>query len=382
MIATISALTISAKLILKPFSVRIHAKIARNPFARIWYLMRALDFQGRGYGELAVDYCCEILNISTKTLYRWLKDGKQVGAFRRYSLKKGIVKAWLGSLHKVSHALNLENWGAVGAMPLGTANAFLRSAATVISSQQLQEASHYAARTNLKSQAKPLYIPPRPEEIFATKQSSLKLASGKLPFVLHVGQKRIFVSKSFVPFGASQESIGKNLGICPLTVQRHQQILNLERRQIMQAKSEYAKFVKAIDFRASYFEDEASHSLLREIGNDYFLSECNPNAKKGKIDKKGREGTTPTFEKKITVGTFCRYLGKTWIHRCNLYQPMFDLASMRASRKLYKKQREKPPEEAQVTTPNKYGSTSHLKYISDDDYDRWMMGSKSKRKKN
>ena len=314
--------------------MRIHSKIARQPFARLWYLLRAFDFKGQGYGEISVSQVCQILKISTKSLYRWLKQGKQIGAFRRYSLKKNALKTWLGSLHKTCHGLGLKDWGAVGIVPLAVANDFLRSVATTINTQDLQEKSHYAATTNLKQKYRSFYAPPKAEAIIALSGTFQKPNEGDIPFLLHVGQRRAFVSKGFIPFGTSQKSIGNSLDIHPVTVRRHQLALNVERRQIMQAKFEYGTFLHAIKLDTDYCAQK--DSILTKTGNGYSLTEPLPNLLRKKQVKKSRH-QKPTFYKSVTAETFCRYWDKVWIYRCNLYKPIFQLTSMRYSRSLYKR---------------------------------------------
>jgi len=109
---------IVAQILLNSISVRIHSKIARHPWARLWYLFRAFDVDGLGHSQLPVVLVLELLGIKESTLYRYMKRGSDVGAFRRIKINNGTIDAWIGSLNVVCKKLQLSDWGTVGEVPL------------------------------------------------------------------------------------------------------------------------------------------------------------------------------------------------------------------------------------------------------------------------
>lgn len=311
-----------AAIILQPFTVRIHAGIAREPWARLWYLARAFDPSGRGIVDLPVDIIYQLLTISKPTLYEWLRDGEKAGAFRLRRIRKNRCHIWLGSLHKLCKSLNLRSWGAVATVSLLEVNNQLRAVATGITTADLQDKSHFAARRSLKQREKQFYTPPSADAILAEgKRSSQKPAKGQVPFLLHVGQRRAFVSKGFVPFGASQQAIGQELKISEWTVRRHQRQLGLERRQLVQSKHAYQLIQAGIEWEADrcfaepdlWFEQAGDHIQLYE-----------PNG----ISSARRQGGHRLMPQRLF-----RYAGKIWLYRCNIYGVShIRLTSMKASR--------------------------------------------------
>lgn len=313
-----------SKIVLKPFSVRVHVGLCQYPWAKLWYLTRGFDPSGRGIVELPVGEICQLLSISQPTLYEWLRDGRAAGAFRKYEIKQNRCRIILGGLLKVCKSLGLDDWGAVATISLLETNR-LRAIATGIATADLQEKSHFAARRSLKQRERAFFTPPSADQILTEGQrSSEKPARGQVPFLLWVGKKRAFVSKGFVPFGASQISIGAELGISDRTVRRHQAQLGLERRQLVQAKHAYKLIQAGISWEADscFAEPEIWYQTN---GNDIRLFE--PNG----ITSSQRPGGHPISPQRLFT-----YAGKTWIYRCNLYAVDYELTSMKTARHRYK----------------------------------------------
>lgn len=347
-----------AGIILNAFTLRVHTGIGRYTWARLWYLCRGLDIWGRGYAKLPVELCCSLLGVSRQTLYRWLKDGKLAGAFRKSKMQRGVLRVYLGGLHKVCFKLGLTDWGSVGVMRLSEVNQNIRHLVTGACTQDLQSKSHYAAVTNLKKQERAVYAPPSASVILQSKKvSSQKSDEGHLLFLLHVGEKRAFVSRSFVPFGACQRSIGSKLGISARTVRRHLNALGLNRRQLMQAKGEYKRVQQAMKHQADFFQ-AADDIWLTSCGNDWELQE------------KSRGGKE-WHKSYVTPESFCNYYDKTWIYRCNLYEERYTLTSMKRSRDIFKK--------SQTTTQSTKPVQLYAN-VSNEEYDRTLGGKVGKKK--
>lgn len=313
-----------ARIILQPFVVRVHVGIARYPWARLWYLARGFDPSGRGIVDLPADIICQLLAVSKPTLYEWLRDGKNAGAFRDYKFKGNCLHIWLGGLPKVCATLGLESWGATATVSLLDVKQ-LRALATGIATAELQKKSHYAARRSLKHRERSFFTPPTADAILAEgERSSQKPAKGQVPFLLWVGASKVFVSKGFVPFGASQAAIAVEVGICDRTVRRHQRQLDLERRQLVQAKHAY----KLVSVGIEWDSDECfAEPDIWYQGTGDAIRLFEPNG----ISSSSRPGGHP-----ISRQRFFNYRGKTWIYRCNLYSINFSFNSMKAARHQYK----------------------------------------------
>jgi hypothetical protein len=308
---------IVAQILLNSLTVRIHSKIARHPCARLWYLLKAFNIDGSGHNRLPVVLILNLLRINQSTLYRYMKIGIEKGFFRRIQITEGNIDAWLGSINVVSQKLELSDWGTVGDVPLVKVLAEIRKTATGITTQSLQGQSHYAAKIKLKNNERAIYAPPSAEEIFALIDgASHKPAGGTFPFILHIGPKRIFASKSFVPFGASQRAIADSLGISDRTVRRHLASMGVNSRQIVQSKAVYRQVVEAMRCEADYFRPN-DDLILTSSGNEYCLGE------------KGHRTL-------LTSERFFKHYGQTWIYRCSLYDLDFDLKSMAMARHEFK----------------------------------------------
>lgn len=320
----ILARTTIAQIILKPFTVRVHSAIARYRWARLWYLCRALDPTGCGIVDLPTDIC-QLLAIGKSTLYEWLRDGKQAGAFRNYQLRGNRLRIYLGGLIKVCARLGLSTWGVVATVPLLEINQ-LRAIATVATTADLQSKSHFAARRSLSNKhERQFFTPPTPDQILEqANRSSEKPARGQIPFLLWVGSRVAFVGKAFVPFGASQKAIGLELGISERTVRRHQEQLGIERRQIAQAKHAYQSIAIGLDHEVDRWVSEPDIYWQR-IGEGVHLHE--PNG----VSSARREGGHRLHRNRF----FTRW-GKTWLLRCNVYALDTQLNSMRTARRRFK----------------------------------------------
>ncbi len=334
------SLTIQAKLLTEVFTVRIHSRIARNPWARLWYLYRGIDKNGSGSVTIPIEAATTMLDCSEKTIYRWLQKGKRVGAFRRYHVKNGTLQVYLGSLFKVCWFLNLKHWGVVSQCPLSEVNAHIRAIATGIVTQRLQQASRYAANMTLEPRYRKQFGTPHPNELLGSdKQSSLKMAEGQLPYVLHRSEKRLFVSKNFLCFGTSQATISEELYIKPCTIQRHLNILGLDRRQLCQKKGEYTHIKLALDNEADEF-----HALCSKGTGKYTLSYITTGdvtyfndgvvcGQKGKEPSVYRTNSNTFASRFFTTG---KKRKTTWLAKCNIYYEQYELTTMRAARRKFR----------------------------------------------
>ena len=335
----LALLLVKAGIILQPFIVRLHSGIGRQPWARLWYLLRGLDDGSGHIKEIPLVLCQRILGVSQATIYRWLAQGAAVGAFHptKHRIKKGLLTVYLGGLTRVAWHLNLKDWGVVAECPLWEVNANIRALTTGIVTQRLQQRSRYAANRKLKPEYRKSYGAPHPNELLGDEgQSSHKLGSGEIPFVLHVSPSRVFVSKSFTHFGTSQNAVSCKLGIHTRTVRRHQRALGMERRQLCQAKYEYAQLNRAVDNEATECWAWSSDGVRSDIGYQSlgekaiaFSDGIPPGARQQKVNAY----QIPEGE---LSGRFFKMKDKTWLARCNIYREQFKLTTMRAARRQWR----------------------------------------------
>ena len=335
---------IKAKIISGTYNVRIHSRIARNPWARLWYLCRGLDKDGSGLVEIPLQAVESFLDCDEKTIYRWLQKGKRVGAFQRYRVKRGMLRICLGSFFKVCWKLNLKNWGTVATVPLSESNAYIRSVATGIVTQQFQQKSRYAADKKLKPEHRKFFGTPHPNSLFEKKvrQPSLKLAEGTVPCVLHISEKRIFVSKNFTAFGSRQNKLSRELDLQQLTVHSHQKNLGIEHRQLCQSKGEYNHLKQALEHESLDFNalDPMGSGQYTEVGykvlddNKALFSDGIPIGAKKKTPNRYLTSVDGLQQRIFKTGK--GRTKKTWLAKCNIYEETFTLTTMRYAKRKFK----------------------------------------------
>ncbi|MEC4817297.1 MAG: RepA [Scytonema sp. PMC 1069.18] len=331
--------TVSAsEIVLKRITVRVHSNVGRYPWARLWYLLRGFDVGGSGLVQLPLEILCDLLNVSVQTIYRWLQDGEAMGAFRKYRVRRGNLEVYLGSLTNVCWHLNLRNWGEVAEVPLLLVNSKIRAVVTGIVTQSKQQKSRYAANSQLKPEYRKAFGAPHPNELLGDiGQSSPKLAVGEVPYVLHMSESRVFVSKSFIHFGVSQVAIGHKLGLNERTVRRHLSELDIESRQICQRKHDYAWIKRALEHESTEFyswdndnKGRTTHVGYRLLGNQVHFSDGIPLGAKKQVPNE-YDLPAADFERKLF-----KCGGQWWLARCNVYREEFSLKTMRAARRRFK----------------------------------------------
>ena len=330
-----------AEILTEVYSVRIHERIARHPWARLWYECRGVDKDGSGHVPIHMTWLQESLECSDKTIYRWLQQGKRKGAFHSYQVRNGVLEVYLGSLFRVCEKLNWRNWGAVGVCKLSAVNARIRAITTGIVTQQHQQKSRYAADQKLKPQHRKHYGTVPPNSLLKNvRQSSLKPHVGEVPCVLHISERRMFVSKNFTVYGASQATIGEELGIRPITVQRHHAQLGTPRRQLCQKKGEYTHVKKALEHESDDFQALDPHGSgkytevgFKITGDKALFSDGIPLGAKKQTPNRYVTPADGLQQRFFTTGTKRK---TTWLAKCNVYSEEFTLTTMRAARRKFK----------------------------------------------
>lgn len=313
--------------------IRIHKSLLlRHPAVKLWYLCRAADPQARGRVELTPEELA-LLKVSKSTLYRWLREGREIGLFRIYEFRPdGSLYVSMGGLTKACSQSGMRSWGAVTTVPLREILfGFMRAQASAIQSQDLQEKSRYAAGHSLNALERRCFKIPSTDTIL--NHTSPKLACGVVPGLVAFGADKIFVGRSFIPFGASQERICAELnaeptscGVCPRTLRNHLKRLGINRRQLVQAKPEYKEINSAFRWGSTGYKVKGDDIYFQRESDRLRLYEPN-----GKSSARRPGGHLLAPER------FFRYFGADWIYRCNLYALDYELTSMKRSRHEYKK---------------------------------------------
>lgn len=318
-------------------TVRIHtgliAKYQR--WTKLWYFFRGLSTSG--FGRILLDDICYWLGAAPSTIRQWLREGKAAGAFRFWAERRGIISVAVASPTAVVIGLKLwqrrktgesirRAWGTVSEVSIFEIDR-LREHATAVTVQHLQNQSHFAAKIRIPSQDQERLRIPNPEEFFEQSgRASLNPGvRALLPFCLKITPSRIWVSKSFRPFGTRQTTVAQQRGFCDRTIRNHLSILGIERKQIIQAKAVYKDVALAIDSEATYQSWGEGADEVTLIGYPQ---------PKDTMQHRLIEGEDfPRGGIEAPRSRFFQAWGKWWMHRCNVYMLDYPLHSMEFSRK-------------------------------------------------
>lgn len=316
--------------------VRVHQSLlVLHPCSKLWYFCRGLDRHGEGKIVLAPQQI-ERLKESKSTIYRWLREGRELGLFTCYWWCGNTLKVILGGLIKACIKSQVKNWGTAAVVPLeelleGNGR---RKIAIAIATQDLQERSRYAAKSQLNSLERRCFDVPTVDQLL-NPPTSQKLDGGGTRGVVHLGNSRLFVGRSFIPFGVSQSRVCEVLnsqptscGVSRWTLRRQLEKLDVTKRQITQAKPEYKELSNVIELGAASWmcKSDADVSFRYVDTGVILLNEPN-----GKSSSR-REGGH-----RLQTDRLSRYFGAAWLYRCNLYNLSYTLTSMKATRRNWKR---------------------------------------------
>jgi hypothetical protein len=106
--------------------------------------------------------------------------------------------------------------------------------------------------------------------------------------------------------------------------------MGINSRQIVQAKAAYTHITQAMEWASSTIAPEPDITVRWNRCKDSLVYEGYYT-----LTEASCPGANPhTVE--ITPQRFFRYADRTWIYRCNVYQPIFKLCTMAAAREDYK----------------------------------------------
>lgn len=308
----------------------------------MWYACQAFNPDSSGQICVQVADLLTILDRKKSTLYQWMREGLKAGAFRSYKfLSGGKLHVYLASLPQLCKKLRLCDWGFVAEISILELRD-LRTVAATIATQGWQQRSCSAAKFQLKHRERKTYkicpvdlLVRSHRGVRADRSdsgsgigndllgySSLSGPSFKYG-IIHQTDQRVFVSSKFIPIGASQETIGRSIGRCDRTIRRHQAKAGLIKKQIVQTKKAYAPLINSL-----------ARGRLTAAGDPDTYIRPDPAGQPGDIILHEKNGITPVSREgghRIKVNKFFQFQGKTWIHRCNVYEERHSLRSMKFS---------------------------------------------------
>ena len=183
----------------------IHAPLCRTTWGKLYYFFRSLDPSGSGQVTCARGELLSFFGIDNSTLYRWLRDGRAIGAFRHYSRDQEQFLVCLGSKSVITLNLGLPNWGA----------------ATVIVRSDLAQPNFLDQVTAQQA----CWLQHRSEKAALRAAKAKRIKRPKLAKVdlsrATVAQPTLQFFRNRIPHGTSQRGVGDTLNINERTVRRH-----------------------------------------------------------------------------------------------------------------------------------------------------------------
>ncbi|MBW4597481.1 MAG: hypothetical protein KME46_32440 [Brasilonema angustatum HA4187-MV1] len=199
--------------------------------------------------------------------------------------------------------------------------------------EPLSKENHQCSNTSVSTQPKPVLR----HELGV--QSSPNSIVGQVPFVLHVSRTRLFVSRNFLCFGATQNSISRTLGISVKTTQRHQKIIGLSHLQLCQEKNEYKDIRQTLrmEFHSYDVYDQNNRTRVgfKDCGDSYRFEDGVV------IGSKTSEPNTYSVKKDGFLNRFFKLGTQYFLAKCNIYREELQLTTMRFAKKLFKQESRK-----------------------------------------
>lgn len=201
-----------------PKLVRVFSALADAPqlggnSLALWMLVRSMDTAGKGYVLTTITALAEALGKGRSTIKRHLKQGKELGIFRSFTLFRRLgdrqldgVEIWYAALSKTCFTLGLTDFGAVADVPVAELK-HIKFVATELITQQYQQSAQFLEQ---KHHERPVVQPA------ALTQSAISGgARGK-----RKGSRLLVVPRSVSPAGVSQKKVAYENMRSPRTITR------------------------------------------------------------------------------------------------------------------------------------------------------------------
>ena len=235
-----------------PKTVRIYTRLLDHGHecGRLWTLLRALDIQGSGWVCFTYDSVANLMDVSVRTVQRWVSQGLARGWFRGRRWMGNQAELYLSGIRAVKHALGVDSLGAIADVELhhlGRSEA--KALCTALEAQYRQKQAYWAAKEAKKGQAKKLVL--KPWEM---------ATSDKLPGV----KSLIVVSNGFQIPGCSIAGLARETEWSQSTIKRR-----LSSRWRLERKIEPIQKRRV----ATELDDPELLFLLRESGCSFLVTE-------------------------------------------------------------------------------------------------------------
>lgn len=274
---------------------RFYSRIAdRSAIAATWHYIRGLDHKGSGWARFSLSEAAATLKVTIATIRRHLREGKRAGFINWFLTKGGIATAAYASREKVCFKLGLDDFGAVAEVYLTDLSASKELAAEV-EAISMQRSSQLLARKESKRNTAPIRDILNPSLNAQTSDgdgSKAEVSWGTRSSVLWIGDRYTFVGSDFVTYGASQAGIGKRMDRHERTIKRRLSAAQRDKKGLH-------------PLHRKQIAQEEQHPESYQVYASLFEAP-------GKIFQSG---------------------SKSFVARCNIYQPCYDLISVRFARK-------------------------------------------------
>ncbi|MDJ0718616.1 MAG: hypothetical protein QNJ54_31055 [Prochloraceae cyanobacterium] len=213
-----------------------------------------------------IEWLMAFLDLSPSRVYRLLAQGKELGLIRHYKTnrKTGLTTIYLGSQYKAARNLGIEDLGAI----VSTDKVFSynelkkevienhtywqqRRARRAVLSQwkgkKRTSASYYTLDKLLNKETEVIdefrNLTVESQKRYGSRGNA-KVIESRLNYkIIHITSNKVYVGKSCLVYGGSQDTIASNLGCHKITVWRHQR--DLKKLQVCQHRPEFDRIQQA-----------------------------------------------------------------------------------------------------------------------------------------
>jgi hypothetical protein len=185
--------------------------------ARVWCVVRSLDHPdnggtGCGLVRITLEKLGEYLKRSPRSVWRYVREAKAKGFFRRCDFAAGEFEIEYTGLKPLAKLLGLPGLGAIGEFPLQEI-CHAKAYAAEIQAEDLQRQSFYLMKKEWGKYSRKAKLAC---ELLAQEELSARMPGDA--FIAR-GKRLLYLGPHWRPFGASQAGIAKKLGVSVRTVQ-------------------------------------------------------------------------------------------------------------------------------------------------------------------
>jgi hypothetical protein len=245
--------------------------------AAAWVVARSIDHidnGGTGAGVIRIDIkdFCYYLRRTQRSVWRYVRQAVKDGYFYSCEYKNGFFRIAYRGLKSLSKHLGLTSIGSIAELPLVKVQ-HLKTWATDQTAELIQAQSDFKRREERGKEAK---HQSRAFELLGENSASVRVPGAE---IITTGKRLLYLSKNWVPFGASQEAIAQKLGVSLRTVQyrvsntwrEDRGIAHIQKKQTAQLIMDNCS--KSFMAEVQRFEDEPNRFV--RVGRKLFKVGCN-----------------------------------------------------------------------------------------------------------